>query len=837
MKTNYRNRRALPLVETLFHDIRHGLRVLEKNPTYTLIAIVSLSLGIGANAATFSFADAILLRPLPVEDPDNVVVVGSLNRASASASTSLNASYPDFVDLRDRAETFAGIAASLALPVRFKAGPEETSEVRTGQLVSGDFFRVLGVEPELGRAFLAEETQVPMRDAVAVVSYRFWQGPLAADPGIVGRRVDVNGVAFTIVGVVPERFTGDDAFVRPDFYMPIMMWPALTGDGGVSPLEQRDRRSLQLNGRLANGVSVEEAGAEVAAIGAALAQDWPVTNRGFEMQVRTEIEDRIQTSGFVGATVAMILILSSLVLLVACINVAGLIASRSPARASEIALRVSIGASRGRILRQLFTENALLAIGGGLAGIGVGYMGLQLWRQVALQASEVAVELTFRMDERLLVVSLGVAVASVFLFGLVPALQASRASLTGVLQRSGRGVAGRIGWGRRTLVGGQVALALVLIAVAAFMYTAFLRQVAAGPGVRIDNLLTMSFNPALSRYDTAESQGFYDRLVDGAEEIPGAESVTLASFVPMSGQAVAQTPFLPEGYELPDGAETNSIVTSYVDADYFDVMEVPFIRGRAFGTTDTAETPRVAVINQLAADTYWPGQNAVGKRFRAAGDGSWVEVVGIVPTGRYFSISETPTPFLYLPHLQQPQSRMTLVVRSAGDPDTLAAPLRSLVGELDPELAVIAIQTMATLYYDTAIRNFLVLMRAIGAMGIIGVTLAFVGLYGLVASDVSRRTREIGIRMAVGATRNAVLRMVLSRGLRPAVAGLALGVLLMIGVSKAMVAAFPGGGGNERGLAIWFWVTGAVLLVTALAAYLPARRAARLGPSRALRYE
>jgi hypothetical protein len=276
-----------------------------------------------------------------------------------------------------------------------------------------------------------------------------------------------------------------------------------------------------------------------------------------------------------------------------------------------------------------------------------------------------------------------------------------------------------------------------------------------------------------------------------------------------------------------------------VDAAYFDVMDVPVVQGRAFDTTDTEDTQPVAIVNELFASIYWPGSNAVGRRFRLAGieGDSWVEIVGVVPTGRYFSISETPTPFLFLPYSQHPQSRMTLVARTQSDPALLTGPLRSIVRELDVDLAVTDVRTMANIYYDTAIRNFLVLMRAIAAMGVIGVTLAFVGLFGLVATDVNRRTREIGIRMAVGASRGAVLRMVLARGLRPAVIGLAVGVVLMVGVSQAMVAAFPGGGGSERGLAIWFWVTGAVLAVTALAAYLPARRATRVGPSRALRYE
>jgi putative ABC transport system permease protein len=838
MKKPDRRLRGIPIAETIVYDLRHGVRRLAKSPGFALIAVISLALGIGANSATFSFADALLFRPLPVEAPDEVVTLGSFNPAAASTSSSLRASYPDYVDIRDRADTLAGITASLALPVQFRAGPGDSSEVRTGSLVSGDFFQVLGVEPDLGRTFLPGESEVPMRDAVAVLSYRFWQTTFASDPGILGRTVNVNGAAFTIVGVAPERFTGIDPFVRPDIYVPLMMWPGLTGDDGVSPLEQRDRRSLVLKGRLRDGASIDEARAQIAAISTALAETWPVTNRGYEMQLRTELADRLKTSSLIGFTIALLVVLGILVLLVACINVAGLLASRAPARAGEMSLRQSLGASRNRIVRQLLTENALLAVGGGLAGIGVGYLGIALWRQVIVQ-SDVAVELAFQVDGRFLLASLVVALVSVFLFGLAPALQTSKANLTGALQWAGRGIAGRAGWGRRTLVGGQVSLALVLIAVAAFMYTAFLRQVDAGPGVRIDDVLTMSFNPDLSHYSVEESQRFYERLIDRAREVPGVESAALASFVPMSGQSVGQTLLVPEGYQLPDGLDSDSKVTSYVDADYFEVMDVPLIQGRGFEATDTAESQRVAVVNELFANIYWPDSNAVGRRFRFAGgaDDSWAEIVGVVPTGRYFSISETPTPFLFLPYSQHPQSKMTLVVQAAGDPALLAGPLRSIVRELDVDLALTAVRTMANIYYDSAIRNFLVIMRAIAAMGVIGVTLAFVGLFGLVATDVNRRTREIGIRMAVGASRGSVLVMVLARGLRPAVIGLAVGVVLMIGVSQAMTAAVPGGGGSERGLAIWFWVTGAVLAVSALAAYLPARRATHIGPSHALRHE
>ena len=842
MNTGKHSRGMTGFLDSLIGDIVHGIRVLTKSPAYTLIAVTSLALGIGANGATFSFADALLLRPLPVEAPGDVIVVGSRNTATGSSSTALRTSYPEFLDLRERADSFAGMVAFLAQPIQFRSASQELSQVGTGTLVTGDYFQVLGVEPTFGRAFLPEEYAVPDRDRVAVVSYRFWQTQLAADRDVLGSHIDINGIDFTIVGVAPERFTSADPFVRPDIYMPLMMWPALIGNGAagdsVSPLEQRERRSLLVKARLRDGVTFDEAAAQVASIGATLAEDHPETSRGYEMYARTEIEDRIATSSIVGTTVFLMLILGILVLLVACTNVAGLQASRAPARAGEISLRLSLGASRARIVRQLFTENAILATIGGLAGIGVGYLGVQLWRQVVVN-SDVAIDLAFRMDGRFLLVSTAVAVLSVFLFGFAPALQAARTSLIGMVRRSGQGLIGAVGWGRRTLVVAQVALALVLIAVAVFMYTAFLRQVDAGPGVRISDIMTMSFNPTLSHRGVEDSQTFYERLLERTRETPGVESAALASFVPMSGLSVGQTSLVPEGMQLPDGIDSENVVTSFVGAEYFDVMDVPVIQGRAFEATDAPETPRVAIVSELFAERYWPDGDAVGRRFSMAGEGGdeWVQIVGIVPNGRYFAISENPTPFLYLPYLQHPQNNMTLVVHSTSNLETLSGQLRAIVGEFDSDLAVTATRTMENVYFDTAIRNFLVVMRAIFAMGVIGVALAFVGLYGLVASDVSRRTREIGIRMAIGATRGAVLSMVLARGLRPAVVGLGVGLVLMVGVSRLMVAAVPGGGGSERGLAVWFWVTGAVLIVTVLAAWLPARRAANVGPSSALRYE
>jgi predicted permease len=647
----------------------------------------------------------------------------------------------------------------------------------------------------------------------------------------------MNGIEFTVIGVAPESFPGLDLFVRPDLYVPLMMWPALVGADQASPLEQRDRRVLELKGRLRAGVTPEQGAADVARIGAALAEEYRATNRGYEMRLRTEMQNRLLEYESLVPALGMLAVLGAVILVVACVNVAGLLASRAPSREGEIAVRLSIGAGRWRIVRQLLTESALLALGGALSGAAVGYLGMLLWRQIPIE-DDLAIELIFEMDRRVVFVNLAIAMASVFVFGLTPALRASRASLTTVLRAAGGGVAARTGWGRNTLVAVQVALSVVFIAVTAFIYSSFLEIAAVGPGVRTDGVLTMSFDTALARYGPDEAEQFYDRLAERARGVAGVEAVSLASFIPMSGLGVGQTPIAPEGYEFAVGIESEAVLTSHVDAEFFRLMQVPVVQGRTFTATDTAQAPRVAVVNQRLADLFWPGGSPVGQRFRANGaDGPWVEIVGVVPTVRNFTISDPPMSFLYMPYAQAPQSRMALVVGAGGDPLTLVAPLRALVRELDPELAVASVRTMESLYYDSAVGSFMVFIYAIAAMGVMSVTLAFAGIYGLVASNVSRRAREIGIRMAVGANRARVLRMVLGQGMRVTLIGLGVGLLLTFGADQVMRAAFPGGNDGGRGLIEYLFVVAVMLVVTGLAAYLPARRAARIEPTRALRYE
>ena len=827
------------MLSGLLQDLRIGARQLARTPSFTLIAVLSLGVGIGANTATFSFADGLLLRPLPVPDPGEVVTVGSINGATGSTDL-LRLSYPDYAELRDGSTSFAGgLAAFAETAVQYAASAAATPEIRTATLASGNFFGVMGVQPALGRLFGPGEDAVPGRDAVVVLSHHFWQRALAADPTVVGRRVRMNGIDFTVIGVAAESFTGLNLFVRPDLYVPLMMWPALVGADQPSPLEQRDRRELDLKGRLVDGVTLEQAGADVARIGTALEDEYPATNRGYEMRVRTELEYRLSEYQFLVPAIGMLTVLGAVILVVACVNVAGLLASRAPAREGEIAVRLSIGAGRRRIVRQLLTESALLALGGALAGAAVGYLGMLLWKQIPIP-SDLTIEVMFGMNRRVLLVNLAVAITSVLVFGLTPALRSSRASLTDVLRTAGSRRNGRrMGWGRQTLVALQVALSMAFISVSAFIYASFLDLVAVGPGIRTDGVLIMRFDTELARYGPDRAQQFYERLTERARGVAGVETVSLASFIPLSGFGAGQTAIAPEGHLFPVGLESESVLTSYVGADFFRLMDVPITDGRAFVAADTAEAPRIAIINQELANRFWPGESPVGRRFRANGaDGPWIEVVGVVPTGRYFTITDRPYTFMYLPYAQAPQSRMALVTRSSADPLELVEPLRAVVRELDPDLAVAAVHTMESLYYDAAVRSLMVFIYAIIAMSLMSVTLAFAGIYGLVASNVSQRTREIGLRIAIGADRRNVLRMVLGQAFRVTVIGLAAGLLLTFGAEQAMRAAFPGGDdGAGREIIEYVRVIAVMLLVTGLAAYLPARRAARIEPTEALRYE
>lgn len=825
----------LEFLDGVWQDLRYGCRVLAKSPAFTLVSVLSLAIGIGANCAVFSFADALLLRPLSVPRPGEVVTVGS----PVSLGRSLVASYRDYVDVRDRSKSFDGLVAFAESSVAFATGPGTLPRPRIGMLVSANFFPVMGVEPELGRAFRSEEDQVPGRDAVVMLGHDLWEQQFGADRSILGRTVRLSGIELTVIGVAPAWFTGLDRYTRFEFYTPLMMWPHLMTDRNVRPFEARDFRHLTIKGRLKSGVTMAQAQTELSVIATDLERAYPDTNRNQRVAVRTELQDRLAGSPPNAMLITMLALLAGAVLFVACANVAGLLASRAPMRAREIALRLAIGASRGRVIRQLITEGVLIAVVGGVLGLGVGYGGVTLFRQFRIP-TDLPIAVSFELDQRALVVSLVVALVSAVLFGLAPAVRASRADLTAVMKATdAAGFGRRRQWGRALLVGGQVAVSVVLLAVATFVYRDIQQRVESGPGFRTDHRLMMWFNPSLVQYSAVQAQLFFEQVAERARLVPGVKSVTVASFVPMDGGAEPVT-IVPEAFQFPAGKENATLFSAVVDEHYFDTLGLSILKGRGFDATDSAGAPRVAVVNEQVAQYYWPGQDPLGKRFRMNDrSGPWVEVVGLAKTSKYFFLFESPTELVYFPYKQRPQLRMALVAESIGDPSSLAEPLREVVRSLDANQPISNLRPLEETYRMRTVTILNVIVRLIGAMGVMGLALSIIGLYGLVAHAASRRTKEIGIRMAIGADRFDVLRMVLRQGMVLAVAGLGVGLLASVGAGRALAAIFPSGaGGAGRTDSVAFLLVAAtVLAVTLLAAYVPARRASRVNPTEALRHE
>jgi predicted permease len=828
-----RDQRGLPWLADLARDVRFACRMLAANPGFASVSVVSLAIGIGANCAVFSFADGLLLRPLTVPRPGEVVTVGSTGPVGGR----LVASYRDYVDIRDRSSSFDGLAAFTTSTVGFAADSGSLPRLRIGMLVTGNLFPTIGIEPQLGRRFRPEEDQVPGRDAVVILGHNFWQQQFDADRSIVGRTVWLNGIAFTVVGVAPAGFTGLDQFTRFDFYAPLMMWPRLVADSSAQPLEARDFRSLRVRGRLRSDLTLAEARTELSQIAADLERAYPVTNRNQRIDARTELQARIVESPPNAAVIAMLTLLSGAVLFVACANIAGLLTSRAPVRAREIALRLAMGAGRLRVIRQLVTESVLIAIIGGAAGLAVGYAGVTAFSQFQLP-TDLPIALSFELDRRAVLVSLVVAVSSVVFFGVVPAIQSTRADLNTVMKATdATGPGGRRRWGRALLVSGQVAASVILLVVATVIYRSTQQLLTAGPGYRTDHLLMISFDPSLVRYSEVRAQQFFEQVAERARLVPGVKSAALTSLIPMDGSSPVT--IVPEGFQPPDGTEIAPPLSSVVDEHYFNTLGLSILKGRGFHATDDADAPRVAVVNEHLAQHYWSGQDPIGKRFRLNdSDGPWVEIVGLTKTTKYTFILESPKEFVYFPFRQRPQPRMTLLAESVGDPADLVTPLREVVRSLDANQPIYNVRTMDEFYRMRVVSVYDLIIGLIGAMGVTGLALSIVGLYGLVAYAVTRRTREIGIRMAVGAARSDVLRLVLRQGLVLALAGLGVGLLASVGVQRAMAAAFAGSPrGNRTDVTGLVLVAAAVLAVTLLAAYVPARRASRVNPSDALRYE
>ncbi len=835
-KEEMRDMRRVHWLTDFVDDMRYAIRSLRRAFGLTAFVVITLALGIGMTAASFSMVDALIFRPYPVPHPGRVVTLMSTSRDNSFDSFS----YREYLDIRANAKSYDGVIASAPLGViGFSVDAVSTPRVKGGMLVSGNYFSVLGVEPKLGRGFRDDEDEVPGRDAVVVLGRDFWHYEFTSDPTVVGRSIRINGTDFTVIGVAPETFPGMLVFARPDFYMPLAMAQTFSTSPRNNFFEDRDARELSVKGRLKPGTTLAQARSELTAIAQSFARTYPALNRNRGAAVRTQFELRTRDDDVNWKFGVIFTILALSVLLVACTNVAGLLLSRSGTRTREIAVRLALGAGRFRLVRMLLTESLMLAFLGGLAGIVVGYVCIELLRTFSIPAA-LPVTIPFRMDTRVLMASLALSVVSAILCGLAPALQSTRADLVSGLKSADVDPPGRKRlWGRNILVVAQVSMSLMLLTASFLMVRGFRHSLVDGTEFATtakDHVLMASFDPRMVQYDADRTQRFYKLLVDRVRAVPGVESAGLTLNPPLGLDAFDDIAFAPDGFEMPADRETFTSTMDTVDEGYFMTMGIPITRGRPFLASDTENAPRVAIINEHLAQHYWPGADAVGKRIWLDGRaGTPVEIVGIAQTVKYRDTSSKPMDFVYLPVAQRTVSRLVLLLRSSGDPAQLFEPLKDVVRTLDPNLPMLETRTYEDVYRYAAVEGPGVAINMTGTMGAMALLLTIAGLYGLVAYNVSRRTREIGIRMAIGASPSDVIRLVMGTGLVLVAVGSVIGVAMGCAVEQLMNSMLFNTGGVD--LVAYVIVVPSMLLVTMLAAYVPARRASRIAPTEALRCE
>jgi len=817
----------------MLKEIRYAFRTLLQKPAFAITAILSIALGVGANAGIFSLADALLLRPLPVARPSEVVSLRSqtLSQNSLLRFGSGVLSYRDFEDFRDQNRFFASLVAFNLIPAGFARDSKSQAQLRMGFLATANFFHDLGIEPRLGRGFRPEENEAPGRDAVIVLSHELWEQEFESDQSIVGRMIRLSGLDFTVIGVAPESFTGMDQYVRPAFFVPAMMGPKLM-PGTPELLTNRGNRQFNVKGRLKPGVTLAAASAEASAWAKSLEQSYPDTNKGVGASVRTEIQTRLDREPLMLIQQIILFGMVVVVLLIACANVANLQLSRGRARAREIAVRLAIGASRFQIVRQLMIENLLIALASGVMGLLVAEVFVKVFSTLETPG-DVPVQLSFRLDGRVLVFTLLVAGVSAIVFGLVPAFVSTRRDLVAMM-RSGESEQARKRFlGRTALVIVQIAGSFVLLVGAVQLYRGFSAALTGDYGFRTDHRLTMRFDPTVAGYNPKQTADFYLSVVDRTREVAGVKSAGLSFFVPTTID-FRQQAVIPEGYQFPPGQESAVVFADVVDHNMFDTLGVRLLRGRGFLRSDTADSPPVAIVNEAFAQKYL-GSNPMGKRIQLNNSkGKWVEVVGMTFTGKYVAVTEPALEFLYLPLSQTPLSRMTMIVESFGDPAALVGPLKEMVRGIDPNLPIFRVRTLDDLFEQRTVKSLRVANGVFASAGFIGLGLALVGLYAVVSYQVARRTREIGIRMALGAERMHILKMILRHAGTMGVIGALIGLVLSIVISRGIAQSL---GVSPFNPVVFGFLAAGLIMTTLLAAAVPARRASQIDPQQALRQD
>ncbi len=803
--------------------------MLVKSPGFSLVAVLSLALGIGANTAIFSLINAVLLRPLPVADPPSLVSVSTTDQRNPG---NLPLSHLNYKDLRAQNGSFTDMAAFTFAAVNYSSGRE--SQQIPAQVVSSNYFSLLGTQPALGRGFLPEEED--KATPVAIVSRGFWERSLGTDPAIVGKTIVLNRTPFTIVGVAPKNFSGTLLGGGPSVWVPMSMH--LVVQPGFDWYDTRRGLFLFGIGRLKPGVTIEQARSNLRGIFANLEQAFPVDNKGRGATAVPLLEARLNPNGqgpnLIVQLSTMLMIVVGIVLLIACINIANLLLARASKRRREVAIRLALGAKRSRLISQLLTESVLLSLIGGAMGLVLAY-----WTLSAIVSAELPlpfpVDDALTLDPRVLAFTAVLALATGVLFGLAPALQASKADVVPVLKNelvpagaSGRGVKAYFSL-RRVLVVLQVAASLISL-IAAGLFLRDLRHAERiDPGFVTDGVLVMNFNLGREGYTPERGQVFYDQIAERAAALPGVRGAAIAQNAPLAGGFLRSV--------FPEGSDTTTkdrilVQVNTVSVGYFQTIGIPIVNGRDFTRGDNETSPKVVVINQTMAEQFWKGQDPIGKRFKFFGDKDYSTVIGVARNSKYNGVAEDPQPFIYQPLTQNYTPAGTLHVRAAGSAASLAGPVRREVQQIDPTLSLFNVRTLEEQIGESLQQQKMnvILLTVFGALALL---LASIGLYGVASYAVSQRTREIGVRMALGARPLSVLGLVLGQGMILVAAGLALGLVVAYIVSGFTTALFAGVSPHDP---LTFVATAAGLgAIALLATYVPARRATKIDPLIALR--
>jgi len=811
-----------------WQDVRYSLRMIAKSPGYAAIAILTLALGIGANTTIFSWINSTLLNPIPGLKTPNEVVALSLSR---SGENPFPFTYPDLEAMRNGQQSFSGITTGNVAPMSLtgKGKPERV----WGMVTSANYFDVLGVRPILGRVFLPSEDQTPGASPVAVISYRLWQTHFGANPDIVGQTIEINQHPYTIVGVTPAVFQGSQTGVRSEIWIPIMMEAQFMPQGDL--LHDHHYFWLIAFGRLKPGVTPQQAEEEMTLRLKPEVKNYPEEHRGHDtVTVYPLWRSPFGANQFLSLLLPMLMTIAGLVLLLACANVANLMLVRSVARRREIAVRMSLGASRWRLVRQLLVESLVLAMAGGTVAFLMTFWTAGTFIKF-LPPTDFPISLNVRLDGTLLLATLLISVLTGVVFGILPALRSSNEAPAGVLKEDSVSASGGLRKARLAsgLVVAQISLSLLLLICAGLFIRSFRSAQTIDPGFNPRNVLIASYDLFTAGYSQERGSAFDRQLVAKLGSLPGIQSVALSSRVPLGFGGGGSTSVKPEGYELRPN-ESMETQVGIITPNYFQTVQIPLVKGRDFTLQDSEKSQRVVIVSETFAERYWPNQEAIGKRLNSDLTHEWFTVVGVARNSKVNGLNEKPTPFLYLPLYQVYRASMIIHARVSGDPLTFGKTVEQAIHELNPELVIFDVTTLE-LRNEIASLGQRIAGTFVGAFGLLALILAAVGIYGVTAYTTRQRTHEFGIRVALGASREDILRLVFGYGFRLTLAGMAVGLAASFALTRYLRGMLLGVTSTD---AVTFSSVAILLGVIALFACLvPARRATRVNPIVALRYE